>query len=141
MEDDFIDEGHMLFEPDIVREPMLPAVRALVDGIAHCARVDRGREFRVDRQGRHAAGRERLKLFPGRAAVAGLVHGFVRRDIDDVGVRRMERDRDHRRFARPAGQEEQADQADGCPEQGSHSSSSCHHNGRRPNHSVAIESR
>jgi hypothetical protein len=48
MKDDFVDEGHMLLEPDIVRQPMLAAVGALVDGIPHCAGVDRGREFRVD---------------------------------------------------------------------------------------------
>ncbi len=141
MENDFIDERDVFFEANIVGKPMLAAIGTLVNGIAHGAGIHSGREFRVDRQGGDAARGERRKLFPRSPAVSRFMHGVVRGHIHNVGVRRMERDRDHGRFTVAAGQKEQADQTYRQPEQGCHAGAQGHHSGRRPNHSVAVESR
>ena len=64
VKDELIDKGDVFFESDIVGEPMLPAIRTLVDGVGHRAGIDRGREFRIDRESRHPSGAETREPFP-----------------------------------------------------------------------------
>ena len=42
MKDELIDKGDVFFESDVVGKPMLPPIRALVDGVGHRAGIDRG---------------------------------------------------------------------------------------------------
>ena len=110
MKDKLIDKGDVFFESDIVGEPMLPAIRTLVDGIGHGAGIDRGRELRIDRERRHSSGAETRKAFPQLALVARLIDRIVRRHIEDIRVGRMQRDGDDRLalfLAAGAGQAEQ----------------------------------
>ena len=96
MEHELIHERDMFLQSDIMRQPMLPAIRTLVDRIPHGTGIDRGRQQRIDRQRRHPACAETWESLPGPTAVTGLVDRIVRGDVENIGIRRMERDRDNR---------------------------------------------
>ena len=90
MKDELIDKGDVFLEPDVVGEPMLPAIRTLVDGVGHGAGIDRGRELRIDRESRHPSCAETREAFPQLTLVARLVDRVVCRHIQDACVGRMQ---------------------------------------------------
>src|SRR5574341_1164619 len=101
----------MFLEPDVMREPMLPPVRTLVDGISHRSGIDGGRQLRIDSDGRDPSSAETGKSFPGLPAIPRFIHRVVGGDIENVGVSRMQCDRDDRlAFSFTTGEREQAQQ-------------------------------
>ena len=80
----------MFLESDIVRQPMLPAVRTLVDRIPHRPGINGGRQERIDRERRHAPRAEAWKFLPGPSSIARLVDRIVGGDIEDIGILGMQ---------------------------------------------------
>jgi hypothetical protein len=75
---------------------MLPTVRTRVDRIPHRAGIDRSRQQRIHRARRHPARTETWESLLGSTAIAGLVYRIVRGHVENIRIRRMERDRHHR---------------------------------------------
>ncbi len=97
VEHELIYHGHMFLQPGIVGDPALPAVGALVDRIEHRAGINGGWVQGVDRQTQDTIGAEICgHALPSCAAIASFVDRLVGGDIDDAGIRRMERDRNDR---------------------------------------------
>src|SRR5574337_1174953 len=88
----------MFLQSHVMRQPMLASVRTLVDRIPHRTGIDRRREQWVNRERRHPARAETRKSLPSPTAITGLVNGIIRGHVEDLRVRRMERDR-HDRLA------------------------------------------
>src|SRR5690349_7069686 len=84
----------MFFQPDVMRQPMLPAVRILIDRIPHRTGIDRGRQERIDRERGDTARTETREPLPGSTAIARLVNRVSRGHVEDIRVSRMQCNRD-----------------------------------------------
>src|SRR5688572_4972776 len=70
---------------------MLPAIVTLKDSITLRTRIHRGRVGRIDCHRNHARMAHPMRqIRPGLAPIARLVDVVVRRDVDDVGILRIE---------------------------------------------------
>src|SRR5262245_25847808 len=83
----------MFFQANIVRQPMLSAIRALVDSVPHGPRINGRWQPWIDRDGRHAPGTKTREFFPELTSVTRFVDGIVCRDIEDFGIGRVQSNR------------------------------------------------
>ncbi len=96
VEDELIHKGDVFLQADIVRQPMLSPVRALIDCVSHRAGVDGGGKLGIDGDGGDSSCAEAGEFLPEPASVARFVDGVVCRDVENIGIRRMKRNRDDR---------------------------------------------
>ncbi len=116
-----------------MRQPMLPPVRTLVDCVPHRPGIDRSRQQWIDRERRHSARTEARETLPSPTPIARFIHRIVRRDVKDIRVRRMQRNRDDRLAVLLAASRTESDEQKGQDKQ--QEVTGPQHSGGRPNHS------